>query len=320
MKKALQIWALVAMLFVPWATQAQNELTVADGTATNNYVPIYGMYVDDYVRCQIIYPATDLEEMVGGTISGLSYYLSSPASASWGSASFDVLIMEVDATTLSAYMDISDAMTVYSGSLDGTQSTMTIELSTPYTYQGGNLLVEIHSTADGTYKAASFYGISASGASWQGYNSSSWSNASGSARNFIPKTTFTYTPGGGGPICYKPGAITVENLTATEASIGWTPGGDETSWNIYLNDELVASNVTDLNYTFTDLNPNTQYTLGVTAVCDEESQKRTVPVRTPCAAMSLPYTCGFEADELQGTSNSEALPWCAYRYASGTGS
>ena len=324
MKKALQIWALVAMLFVPWATQAQNELTVYDGTTTNTKVPAYIYYFDAYSRSQTVIPSDDLTEMIGGTISSMTFYTNSSNVPYTTTCSADVYLTEVDYTSISSFIATADATIVYQGTLtiesvDG-GGQLTIEFSTPYTYNGGNLLIGIENTSKGSYKSINFLGQTVSGASVYGNNSSSLSGCTASAANFIPKTTFSYAPGGGGPICYKPGAITVEVLTATEASIGWTPGGDETSWNIYLNDELVASNVTDLNYTFTDLNPNTQYTLGVTAVCDEESQKRTVSVRTPCAAMSLPYTCGFEADELQGTSNSEALPWCAYRYASGTGS
>ena len=324
MKKVLCLLALAAMLFVPWATQAQNELTVYDGTATSNKAPAYIYYFDAYSRSQTVIPSDDLTEMIGGTISSMTFYTNSSNVPYTTTCSADVYLTEVDYTSISSFIATADATIVYQGTLtiesvDG-GGQLTIEFETPYTYNGGNLLIGIENTAKGNYKSITFLGQSVTGASVYGNNSSSLSSCTATAANFIPKTTFTYTPGGGGPICYKPGAITVEVLTATEASIGWTPGGDETSWNIYLNDELVASDVTDLNYTFTDLNPNTQYTLGVTAVCDEESQKRTVSVRTACAGMSLPYTCGFEADELQGTSNSEALPWCAYRYASGTGS
>ena len=75
---------LAAAMLLPLVSQAQNTLTVADGTATNSYVPVYGFYVDDFVRCQTIYPAIDIIDaassvyMTGGTITGLTYYLSTP--------------------------------------------------------------------------------------------------------------------------------------------------------------------------------------------------------------------------------------------------
>ena len=168
---------------------AQNTLTVADGTTTNSYVPVYGFYVDDYVRCQTIYPSSMLTattNLTGETILGLTYYLSSPASDSWGDASFVVKVMEVTDATLTAFVDMTNATTVYSGSLDGTQSTMEISFTTPYTYQGGNLLIEVSSTATGDYNSVSYYGQTATGASWQGYSSTSASAVTGSARDFIP--------------------------------------------------------------------------------------------------------------------------------------
>ena len=59
------------------------EITVADGTATSSYVPVYGLWADYYTRSEMIYPAEMLEEMEGGEITSLTFYLSSPATASW---------------------------------------------------------------------------------------------------------------------------------------------------------------------------------------------------------------------------------------------
>ena len=167
------------------------EITVCDGTATNSYVPVYGLWVDDFTRSEMIYPAEMLEEMEGGDITSLTFYLSSPATAAWAPAQFNVYMMEVEGTTLSSYYGSADATIVYSGALDGTNATMTITLDTPYTYEGGNLLLGIEEPVEGTYKSASFYGIEATGASASGYNSSALANVTFNQRNFLPKTTFT---------------------------------------------------------------------------------------------------------------------------------
>ena len=46
MKRSL-LFLLLLALFMPWAAQAQNELTVyEDGTNNNGYVPFYGLYAD----------------------------------------------------------------------------------------------------------------------------------------------------------------------------------------------------------------------------------------------------------------------------------
>jgi len=166
------------------------EITVADGTATSSYVPVYGLWCDYYTRSEMIYPAEMLEEMEGGEITSLTFYLSSPASAPWSPDVFQVYFQEVDATTLSSYYTATNAQISYTGYLDGTGTTMTIALDEPYTYGGGNLLVGIQETVNGNYKSASFYGIAATGASASGYNSSSLAGVTFNQRDFLPKVTF----------------------------------------------------------------------------------------------------------------------------------
>ena len=72
----------------------------------------------------------------------------------------DVYLKEVDYTSISAYEPKSSATIVYSGFFD-IESTvnggkMTINFSTPFTYQGGNLLVGIENTVDVDYKNINF--------------------------------------------------------------------------------------------------------------------------------------------------------------------
>ena len=323
MQKFLRSLMLVAAMALPFASQAQNTLTVADGTATNAYVPVYGLYVDDFVRCQTIYPANEIEAaattvgMTGGTITGLSYYLSSSATDSWGTATFVVNIKEVTATTLTAFVDMTDATTVYTGSLDATGSTMDITFTTPYTYQGGNLLIEIYNTLEGTWKSASFYGVSATGASWRGNDGTSVANITGSAQNFIPKTTFTFT-GGTQVTCFPVNNLAVSNITSTGATLTWS--GNASAYSFYEFDtDTTISSLTDTFAVLNTLLPNTVYTFGVASDCgaDGESALRTVSFRTACGAIAqLPQTWTFEADELVGTSNNDALPYCWSRYNS----
>lgn len=317
MQKFLRTLALMALMIVPWAANAQNNtITVADGTETNQYVPVYGLYVDDFVRSQTIYPASVIEEgaeavgMTGGTISSMTFYLSSPASGSWGSATFSVKLTEVSAATLSGWQDVSTATTVYEGSLDGTQSTMTIEFTTPYTYNGGNLLLEIASLTEGTWKSASFSGIASTGASWQGNNGSSVAAITGSARNFIPKTTFTFT--GGQPItCRSVSNLVFSNLTANSVDLTWADlNNTGATYSIYNGEQLLGTVAAGVyTYTVTGLEGNTEYTLSVVANCSDAdaSAAKSVTFRTECDIISsLPWTEGFESVP----DGSYQMPYC----------
>ena len=180
---------------VPNRANRDNELTVHDGTATNSYVPCYGFYADAYLKCEMVYPAEELAEMAGGSISSLTFYTTSPATDAW-TATWQVFVNEVADATISDFA--GPGTVVYEGLLDGTQASMTINFDTPYSYNGGNLLVGVYLIQTGNYKSVTWAGESVAGASVQGYNYSSLSSVTATQRDFLPKTTFTYAAGGGG--------------------------------------------------------------------------------------------------------------------------
>ena len=211
---------------------AQNTLTVYDGDATNEYVPVYGWYADAFNKMEMIMPAADLEEMTGGTLSKMTWYLSTPAEAVWG-GNFQVYLMEVDANApTTEFTDLSQATLVFEGPLDGTGETLEIEFANDFTYEGGNLLIAVYQVEKGTYKRAYFAGTEVPGASISAYSYSSVEAiTAGTARNFLPKTDFEYVPGGG-PVYYKPKNVTASGITTNEATITWDAGGEETSWGV----------------------------------------------------------------------------------------
>ena len=279
---------LLAALCVPWVTQAQSTLTVADGTTTNSYVPVYGYYCDAYLRAQFVYPEADLSDMGTATISQMDFYLSSSASAAW-TGTFRVYLAEASSTSISAFEDASNMTLVYDGQLDATGATMSIVFDDEYSYDGGNLLVSVEQYETGNYKSASFYGLSSTGSSVQGYNYNSLSGVSPTQRNFLPKVTFTYEAATASS-CTKPGAITVSNITATSADLSWTAGDSETSWKVYLNDTYVAT-VSSTEYTLTGLSSLTAYTASVTSDCgSEESSPRNASFNTPCGGTTCQFT------------------------------
>ena len=198
MKKKVFSLMMMLLLAVTGFVRA-DELTVHDGTATNGYVPVYGFYADAYLKCEMVYPASELSVMSGGEISSLTFGISSPATDPW-TGTFQVFVKEVNGATISDFYGTAGATTVYTGTLNGTGSTMTVNFTAPYTYNGGDLLVGFYLTTTGNYKSITWAGETVTGASVQGYSYSSLDAISASQRNFLPKTTFTYTGGGGGGV------------------------------------------------------------------------------------------------------------------------
>ena len=171
------------------------ELTVYDGTTTNGRVPVYGFYADAYNKCEFVMPASVLTGMSGSNISAMKFYTSESA-VNWGDAQFQVFMKEVTDETISAFS--GPGTVVYEGALSIENGEMNVEFTTPYTYNGGNLLIGFYQPVTGKYVSAQFYGETVTGASISGYSYSSIDAISATQRDFLPKTTFTYASGSGG--------------------------------------------------------------------------------------------------------------------------
>lgn len=270
---------LLAMIVGGVNSAWADELTVNDGTNTNQYIPVFGNYVDTQnTISEFIIPADRLEDLTGGTISGMTFYLSSPQSGAWGSAVFEVYMKEVTATSYESTSANTEGTNtvVYSGSLDGSQSTMAVSFYNNYVYGGGNLLVGFKVTTTGTYKGTYFYGES------QAYGSNNafhYATSSQSGRDsFLPKVTFTYTAGVG--VLKKPSSVTAGNVTMNSATISWTAGGSETSWEVSYStsaDEPAAdgsyTTVNTNSYELTGLTSGTTYYVYVRAVDGDNKSK-----------------------------------------------
>ena len=277
MKKFIYSLVLCALAAMP--AVAQETITVHDGNATNNYVPVYGFYADAYNKCEMIMPADDLSEMTGATITKMTWYLTSPAADSWGTAVYQIYLKEVSENAFTdAFIGTDGATLVYEGALDGTGETMVIEFSNDYTYNGGNLFIAVYQVATGSYFSATFAGAEAAGAAISSYNYSSLEGITAAAtnvKNFLPKTTFEFIPGSG-PVYYKPKNIQIVP-GVNDAVVTWEAGADETSWAVEYKkaaDEewTPAGTVTEKTITLDALANGTAYEVRVKAIyADGES-------------------------------------------------
>lgn len=330
--KKTHLLILLLAIFMPWQAKAQETVTVCDGTApgtttaTNSYIPIYGSYVDTQgTTSEFIIPATTegMDALIGGVISQLTFYISN-SPATWGSPVVQIYMGEVESTTLSGLYGPTNAnvMIVAEKTLSNTQAEMEIELDTPYTYEGGNLLVGTYvKTKSDTYKATSFSGISApSGSSWNKYSSYN----SGSAQSFLPKTTFTYTPAGG-VSCAKPKNFNATGITAYEVTLTWIAGDEESNWDVFVttDSEVVPDDETTPTYQvttcskeLTGLTAQTTYYAYVRANCGGDFSKWVKKVfSTTRVALTVdathPYSQDFEASNDWGFENGSLTNnWC----------
>ena len=276
-------------------------ITVNDGTNTNNYVPIYGYYVDNHIHTQFIVPAADLSAMAFGIVNKLTFYASN-ASVNWGSASFEVYLTETDATGVNSLNSVADMEEVYSGSLGISGNQMVVTFTTPYQYMGGNLLVAFEQPTSGSYVSCTWYGVSATGASMGGYGSSSVYQ-----QNFLPKMTIDYTPGEE-PSCLPVSGLAVSGITGHAATLTWS--GDAGSYNVYTisnGDTTSYATVSDTTVDLTGLSGETQYTFGVRAACG--SDESTIRIVNFTTLVSCPAPTGLRATLTPGDGTVATLSW-----------
>ena len=237
MKRKSLLFFLLIALFAPLAMNGQQTLSVADqgGTTSDSHIPFEGLYADDnYQHTQTIYPSTMLTQMQGGTITKLTYYLKTAITTNLTST-FEVRLGTTTQTSFSSgtvnYISMTGSAN-YTGTIDVTNSSkeVTITLATPYTYNSGNLVVDVrlvnHTTG---YKTTDFLGETGS-TYYSVYSRTSSSQppfTQGSGASFMPKTTFTYLSTD--PyISLAPAAATVftgftQTLTATYGNVSGTP-------------------------------------------------------------------------------------------------
>ncbi|MCR4848368.1 MAG: fibronectin type III domain-containing protein, partial [Bacteroidales bacterium] len=251
------------------------ELTVGNGANYNSFIPICTSAIDYTTKSQFIVPASDLTNLLYANISKMSFYANSET-GSMGTATFDVLIGELNDVTAfanSEFFDWSEMTSVYSGSLSVSGNKMKIIFNAPYQYMGGDLLIGFTETASGSGNSFGWYGAETTDYSaYGGYEMTAYSYTSYSRYKFMPKTTFSYTPGTA-PTCLKPKNLAASNVGVTSASLSWTNGDAETAWVLqYATDASFTQNVVSVNvttnpYTLSGLTPETTYYARVKADC-----------------------------------------------------
>ena len=323
---------LTAILMLPFSSHAQNTLTVANGSYHNSSIPF--ALVSHPFGSQSIYPSSMLTNMVGKYIFSLHYYVYNVYSVDLGNCDntvpISIKMMITSETSFSdvnpAFIDVTNATVVYEGTISPPEVSVgngyTVELTTPFLYTGGNLLIIYQINPNGLNETVGY--------DWNGVHRTSYVSQSkngaggynftggGDVTQFLPKTTFTY-----GPLtsCYKVRKLSFEseNMSHNSILLTWSDTNNTgATYSIYdMSDtSLVQSGITDTFYNVTGLESNTEYTFAVRAVCgggDMSAFSDLVTANTSCMPMALPWGTGFEENEIDGDDLTYALPLCCSR-------
>ena len=228
MKKFFTLIAAMLML----SASAETLTLYGEGGEYLAAVPFNGSWVDEVGnKTQVLFPAADLTDMVGKTITAITFY-SEPEGSNLNGGLLDISLGETQATVLDNY--ITEGLTkVGTCSFTAVQDQvyeMTITFDTPYTYNGGNLLFENVVVEPTTYFFTYWTGMKTN------YNCAVVGSYGGaSTRQFLPKTTFTYHDGGVTPPEVLRGDVNNDesvNIADVTALIDYLLSSDATGVNL----------------------------------------------------------------------------------------
>lgn len=244
-----KIFTLMAVAAIALAAQAA-QLTVADGTDTNQYIPFRAAYFNypPYFG-QVIYPAGQLTQLEGKNITGLTFYIANEGGSvmNGGELSFFLGVVDVSEYSIVSPFRIPESNLTLVGTLPMTQgeSQIAVNFDTPFAYAGGNLALMVKVTQAGTVSGTgSFYGVKTS------VPSAVYGGNQYFTEQFYPKTTFTYDDAS------APAAVTlISQANALEDNAKFMFNGDAVvtvCWkgSVYVRDESGYGQIANYDGTF----------------------------------------------------------------------
>jgi hypothetical protein len=301
---------------------ADKAVTVNNnGSATQKHFPVYGDNADsEGHKVQAIYLADQLSAItVGSEIKSLTFY-SSKQNQSWGKAEFKVSLAKTDYSFFQnasgAWATASDGSTltkVYDGPLSVADGELTINFTTPYAYEGGNLLIQVEVSRKGTSDASSFY--SAANTAYlikYAYSGSSYEDKQ-------PKVTLVIAGGGDDPVsedCNAPTAVTVESFTESTATVSWKGAASQYQYCLAFEGNLpdwTEATLTDQkSVSLSGLYEEQKYYFYVRSYCSETEVSEAIKAtfKTACARLNVPWIETFTRDASGSQTAGDVAPEC----------
>ena len=334
MKKRLSILMLLAALVVPWASRAQETVTIGDAasTTTQYSLPV-NMYFNYSLTQQIF---TSAEIGMSGTIMSISFeYTNTAAFSMSGVQLYMKNVNKNEFTSTTDLVPVSSSDLVWSGTLSAPAAGwVTINLNTPFEYDdSGNLLICFYDQTSG-FPGSAFKWRTTATTSYLGmaYYSDTYTpsltdltNYSGTKTRYQYRNNIQIEISAGNVSCYGVKNLTIGEITDASLTLNWVDTNNSVAtYTVYAvtatDTTVLQSGINDTTYTVTNLDGNTVYTFAVETDCGagDVSNRRFISGRTACAALTeddLPYSYGVE--DATGSGSTYAFDQCWGRHYQG---
>ena len=285
----------------------------------------YTLPINNYWRYSYTQQLILASEMNGATtIEGIRFnYASSSAVTNKSNCTIYLAHTNMNSLSTSNYVDPSTMTVVYVGPMNVHQGWNDFSFTVPFYYNGTSNLVVAVDDNSGSYPGSSYvYTVFNSSVQSLSFYSDSYNPDPTSITTLDAfsgsKTTYSYradmellAPCDTTITCLPPNVV-VTHFHNNELDLAWAPGNGETSWNVdyranggsWVN---VASAITDTTYSFTDLQPSTEYDFRVTSLCSDDVASVVVSERTACSFRPFNYD-NLEADYVRCTYGTYTSP------------
>ncbi len=239
------------------------------------YLPVYDYSA--YSISQQIYTSSEIA-LGNGTIRSVSFRVGDRGNAA--TRQYEVYLKNITASSFQEtgynYFELSSSDKVYDGAVavGGKQEWFTINFTTPFEYTGGNVVLCVYdktgtSLPNGDYH--NFYKYAASGRSLYNngnnptYNPTTLAtSASGMATAYVNLIRFGIVPSE--VVVPVAPTLSATATSSSEISLTWNSVPGATSYNVYKDDEQIATGLTETTLNVEGLEAETEYCFTVTAV------------------------------------------------------
>ncbi|MBQ2574084.1 MAG: fibronectin type III domain-containing protein, partial [Bacteroidales bacterium] len=268
---------MLLLLMMAIGAVAQVTVTIGEGTTKGHVVPVNTYF--NYSLTQQIYTADEIG--MAGPISSVAFYFDYTSSFSF--EGIQLYMMHTTKSSFASNTDmvaLDDAVLVYEGVFGATTAGwITLPLTTTFDYNGtDNLLICMYDPTYGYATSSHDFRYTSTSGSYTSiaYYSDSYTPSLDDVSSFSGTKTYNQyhnniqlgiTPSGA--VCMKPTAVTVNNITAHEATVSWTAGYDETVWQICVdNDEEHLFEANSNSYNLDGLTADASHTVKVRSACE----------------------------------------------------
>lgn len=299
----LAIWAL--LMVGTCATHANELLVNGQGTLSSENSPFHYQTTNrPGYETQTCYLAEQLADMSDGdTIHALTFYPENRICDTI-EAVYTVRLLETDLiNTDFSFTSTANSTMVYEGQLPYCDGEMRIEFTTPYIYQGSNLVIDFYvkePSSEGIPNSY-FYGSEIeSGFYVQAIDHNGGRLMSRKQAKMLIEYTVPADQ------CHKPTHLQLDEVSHTYATISWSRGDRESSWEVSIDSTTTV--VSSPSYTISSLSSATFYDkpISIRSICDAGDtstvRNATLSFVTACYDATIPYVNDFES-EVPGTTH-----------------